>query len=525
MFEADDPSAYHMFLARLLTTGLVKTIATTNYDTLLERALERLGAIAGRDYQLLSKPTAFGAANWDEDVPRVVKLHGCISDKHGIYVTLSHIASRQSAAAIRPAIRSIFSAGNHTDVLIAGYSCSDHFDITPTVRSLVGKTSRVHLVEHSSSRSHAWMIEDISKRVYSNPFVQMSGQRLQGNTKLLFDSLSSRYLGKLDPDSVSAPRSSHHWQSVVEAWSKNEGLDASVALRQHIIGRLLIRSNRFRLARAAMASSLAAAMIDGNGPLITLANLNLGICLRHDGDLSASLRYQQRALHGARRYGETKVEGQCLGNIGNVHYSANRLHLAERYQSQCLEFARAHSLQQLEANTLGNLGIVYEKKQEYTRARSLHAQAARLADRIGDPIGVGRHWYNNGVALRRERRFSMALRTLTRAEKAARLVGQDDIIGNCLRDAGHCLASTNRAPEATTAFERSFTHFERSGAVQECLDVAEILSTIYARTAQVAKARQLLRRIRAIAATSTVRSILSRLARLEVHIQSQPPTK
>jgi Sir2 family len=159
VFVGKEPTAAHILLADLVTRGSVPTIATTNFDELIERA-------AG------STPVA------------VTKLHGTISDPRSIAVTMEVVAGRQQLPDREQAIRDLFADGGHAGVLVTGYSCSDAFDITPAIEVLGDSLKRVWIVEHEP---HAERAEDIIEKPSKNPFRRCrNGTRLFCDTDALF---------------------------------------------------------------------------------------------------------------------------------------------------------------------------------------------------------------------------------------------------------------------------------------------------------------------------------------------------
>lgn len=71
-WRARQPNDCHVVLAELAAEGLVQVVLTTNWDTMLETALNRIGVPFAR----IAKPVDL--AVWDGRAVRVVKLHGCI---------------------------------------------------------------------------------------------------------------------------------------------------------------------------------------------------------------------------------------------------------------------------------------------------------------------------------------------------------------------------------------------------------------------------------------------------------------
>jgi len=72
IYEQGVPNTNHILLSKLIKEGKLKTIVTTNFDKLIERALsmEPNALIQGRDYDLLYKEQDFENINWNNDRTR-----------------------------------------------------------------------------------------------------------------------------------------------------------------------------------------------------------------------------------------------------------------------------------------------------------------------------------------------------------------------------------------------------------------------------------------------------------------------
>jgi tetratricopeptide (TPR) repeat protein/NAD-dependent SIR2 family protein deacetylase len=501
VFRSTSPNYYHNLLAHLIATDHIETVVTTNFDTLLEQALSKLGMQAGKDFYVYIRPEEFRKIDWHIQRRRILKLHGCLSDPDSMYATLSQVASRRSVAAIHPPLESIFKTGRHSSVLILGYSCSDHFDITPAIRALGDNMREVILIDHTDRPSKEWYGEPLTQRGGSNPFLFATrGRRFIASTDELVLSAWSRHsraLGALAP--TKPVHNGMTWMESVETWASATSLTSSRALAAHIIGRLLIRSGRFGQARIALKRSLEEAERLDNGFLQAQALLNLGICYYRLGQLKESLNHQRKALYHARKLYLIKVEGQSIGNIGNVHYSAGRLVLALRYQQQCLHHANLHGFLQLKANSLGNIGIIHEKRNAYGLARAYHRRAERLAAHIGDPVGEARHRFNIALAYSHEGKRAEARHSFREAERLAMLAGQDDLVASCLLGQARALDLRSRSAEIERCLLEALRLWLQTGEQLSILDCYIELGNYYSSRNRSATARDYLERAQYIA--------------------------
>ena len=144
IYSMGEPNTNHIFIAMLAKTHLIKTIVTTNFDSLIEKALINAELKEDRDFKVYYLEDHFSNSNklWDElasdndDIIRVFKIHGSIVDKNSIRATMKAVANQSLSDKRLNIIQHLFSTGTHDTVLVLGYSCSDVFDITPSIKRL-----------------------------------------------------------------------------------------------------------------------------------------------------------------------------------------------------------------------------------------------------------------------------------------------------------------------------------------------------------------------------------------------------
>jgi hypothetical protein len=139
MYKAGKPNTNHRLLAKLMKAGKYKTIVTTNFDTLIENALEDEGWEKGMDYEVVYNEEDFDGIDWDDGKPRVIKIHGSVDDTERMVITLKQVANRGLSASRMRVIQHVFGSGAHKNVLILGYSSSDVFDLCPQIEAVRGE--------------------------------------------------------------------------------------------------------------------------------------------------------------------------------------------------------------------------------------------------------------------------------------------------------------------------------------------------------------------------------------------------
>ena len=94
VFRGGSPNKYHLFIAKMMKERFVREVLTTNFDLLIERALESNGWHAGVNYRVYSTESRFARLGSARCVPSVFKIHGTADNEKSMRITLSQVASR-----------------------------------------------------------------------------------------------------------------------------------------------------------------------------------------------------------------------------------------------------------------------------------------------------------------------------------------------------------------------------------------------------------------------------------------------
>jgi tetratricopeptide (TPR) repeat protein len=188
IYRAAKPSITHAFIAQLIKRKQLGLCVTTNFDTLFEQAFSQEDVTG---VQVLSSEPEFTRERFDlVSTPKLIKIHGSITDISTIRTTLDGVADPSLGTAREKVVQHLFGPSAHQSVLILGYSCSDVFDISPSIVSAPGNRRRVVLVDHKKGvlLSDA-AVTEIKQR---QPFGNYEGHSISCDTaeairKLSFD--------------------------------------------------------------------------------------------------------------------------------------------------------------------------------------------------------------------------------------------------------------------------------------------------------------------------------------------------
>jgi len=147
VFRQGSPNSNHITIARLLQRGLVREVLTTNFDLLIEKALEQTGEHIGVNYEVYFTEDEFSGIDTHPPLPAIFKIHGSAGDEGSMRVTLSQVASQRLSQG-RAKVLEHFLASERGIVLVLGYSASDDFDINP-VLSAIDPKKTIIFVSHT----------------------------------------------------------------------------------------------------------------------------------------------------------------------------------------------------------------------------------------------------------------------------------------------------------------------------------------------------------------------------------------
>lgn len=291
IFRGGEPNLTHHVIAALSMQGYCKTIATTNFDLLLEDALD----LQQVNYRRLITEKEFAETALTETDLKVVKLHGSVDFYESLRATLREIAEGRLATRRRHLIKDLFSNGTHERVLVLGYSCSDVFDIVPELKSLSGTRHEVILIDHVDSVSYSsQMLTDIEN---THAFYGYAGRRVRCDTDILVRHIGS--ILQLDIPRLSSVRISPDWRERLARWRSAVNRESDLGplilgwiLEKHARHHEAIASYRESLRRLGVTRELRSQVATFDE---VICLLNLGRCLRAVGNSSEAVQLFEAA--------------------------------------------------------------------------------------------------------------------------------------------------------------------------------------------------------------------------------------
>jgi tetratricopeptide (TPR) repeat protein len=457
---AVEPNANHTFLAKLVAAGKVKTIVTTNFDQLIEKALKSEGKIEQRDYDVLYREEEFQKIKWARDRIRLIKLHGSIHDKQAMAITLGKVAQKELSEGRANIIRHVYTQGNHKQVLILGYSCSDVFDLSPQIEALEGDMKGVFLVQHSGGRG----VEDIRNREDKNPFKAFKkGKRLCLNTD---DTVRALWESTLpDPYHVNK-RDTAYWEEKVDGWHAESLQHRGEVSKHSILGQLFYAVAEWRTAircyERALASSREAHDKEGEGATLD----SMGSAYRQLGEYRKAIDLYEKALEIARRIGNVQRVGNTLSGMGIAYANLGDYRKAIELLEKALEIHRRIGDVGNEGGTLGNIGSAYMQVGDYRKAIELHEKALEIHRRIGNVRGEEGNLCNMGTAYQHLGEYRKAIELHEKALEIARKIGDVRDEGAGLNNVGLAYDNLGEYRKAIELYEKALEIARKIGDVR-----------------------------------------------------------
>lgn len=423
VFKGGFPCGSHLLLAQLIRQGYLNRVCTTNFDCLIESALERLGLNNGEHYRALcSEEELGGGDSWGAE-PLLLKVHGSVSKPETIAITLRAVSSNRLSGPREGVIREIFSDGKASRVLVLGYSCSDAFDLVPAMEGIRDSYKDILFIQHRPGGSLV-EVEPIQRDTKKNPFRHYRfGLKLTADTDEVLRSVA----GKLGVDIDTGPARQYNWREIIDAWARDMDENLSPAARNIAAGTVLLRASDLHGAEESYGAALSAAHSTGDAHVAVTALANLSnvyrqtgrmreaiavrgsviSMLREIGDLEnlsgqliaqgiervATHHYEEatelleEALQYARHLGDQYVEASALVHLGVPHFRLGHLDQAVELLQQGLEIARSAGYPQGVALAQSNLGNIELARKNYARAREYYTAGLQAAQRIRDRKG------------------------------------------------------------------------------------------------------------------------------------------
>lgn len=406
IFKNGKPNTNHILIAKLAKNGYLRTIFTTNFDLLVERALEKEGFEKGKHFDVYCSEDQFSEVDFNNlNKISVFKIHGSVDNEESIRTTLKSVSSKTLSDKRMNVIRYLFSSGNHKKVLVFGYSCSDEFDITPQVQSIEGSKKEIIFVEHSEIEG----IEDIKIKDVKNPFKKFTGMRIKCDTDNLIKKVWDFFHDIVGE--YNFVRSKIEWEKNIEDWSKEE-----------------FEKRYFKKRSRVMKNLSYIIPLEKNGRLkyfITAKIFNM------ISNFKKAIEFYEKSIEIAKNINDKEVEYKCYGNLGTNYFKLTNFDQALKYQKKALEIANELGTLTGKAICYVGLGNVYTALKDFDKAIESYEKAAAMFKELGDRISETECYGNLGHVYFELNNFDKADEYYESSLKIAKDVGHKEEEAKC----------------------------------------------------------------------------------------------
>lgn len=460
IFQLGEPNTNHFLIAKLAKKGYLKTICTTNFDILIEKAFLKEGLVENKHYEVIYKEKDYENIDWDNKKIRLIKIHGSIEDKKNMAITIRRIANKENNQKRQEAIKHIFSKGHHKSVIILGYSCSDIFDITPCIESIGKNGKNIFHIEHchkDAKKGNAfYKIEDIKNKKEKNPFKKLHGKRLFIDTNEFAKNVWQQCL-KEDYFFRQYNNIESSWKSLVVEWSLTAKDKSDMELKYHLAAQLFWEINVYKLAIKYWEKALQLSKDIADKYSICCHIGNIGIAYRDLGHYEKAIEYFNRSLKLAKQCNSRVVERRQVSNLGGTYRIIGNPDKAIKYHNKALKIAEDLGKKKEKGISLGNLGICYDSIGNYNKAITYYKRSIQIARSVGDKKGEGKRIGNLGITYHKLSKYKLSINYHHKALSILKNIGDRLGEGNTYNDFGMVYMSMRNYKKATKYFKQALS--------------------------------------------------------------------
>jgi len=393
LFKQGEANTNHILMAKLAKAGILKTICTTNFDLLIEKALENEGLKKGKDFEVYCSEEQFSGVDF-KNLNRIsiFKIHGSADDEKSVRTTLKAVASKELSDKRMNVIRHVFSTGNHKKILALGYSCSDSFDIVPQVQSIDGSKKEIILIDHFSTSIEIKDIEKVDKLLNGNenPFKKFLGYWIKYDTDGFIKELWNSFEEIIEK--YKRITSKTKWKTYIDNWG--EEVDENKG--RFIAGIMFYNISNFNKAIEYYEKSLKIRRDCGDRAGESKCYMNLGAAHGSLGDFNKEIEFYEKSLKIAK-IGDRARESECYANLGAAYTNLGDFKKAIEYYEKSLKINKEIGGKSVESACYTGLGIVYRNLGDFNKAIEFNEKSLKIAMNIGNRAGESACYTNLGV--------------------------------------------------------------------------------------------------------------------------------
>jgi len=469
----NEPNPLHFFLAEKAINGSI--VITTNFDSLIEKAIIRLGREPFSVCEL-SEYKDWRNIISSGKIP-VFKIHGSYMQYDGneariasdtVQATFSSITTNTTNLELPGPKRDfLIESTNRRNILIAGYSGSDDLDIMPTFHSLAA--SSITWLDHDSKpKSKSDFTEQVRMSVKSRRLEQLSSKEkffsslmINGKTHIKVFKTNTPYFlleflgGKpeVDYSCLEADIQFEHFANFIDRWKeKYLGKDF---VKFQIVGHILMNLDHFTEAYDSllMAQSSCDCYTDQeflvrNAFLISRVATEL---LKYED----AEKWIQISLDHLSDLVSTKLHALCLHQYGFVQYKLRNPENALKWYENCEKYCLENNLKEVLSHVLHTKAVICQDRAKYEEAVNLLHESIELSSEFGDIKHITFSFHQLGTAHYDLGLFAESKRFHLQALKITNIIGNNSLLSNTNHELGLLEFLSGNVLESISHFRNS----------------------------------------------------------------------
>lgn len=469
--ESYVPNPNHYFIAEMLKDGVAKFAVTTNFDLLIEQAYE----------EVTQQPLPVYFPESDKDIdyqfPCLFKLHGGCQAPATIQTTIDRIASNEAKRKCKQMIDYVFDSGEHSTVMVLGYSFSDVFDISPAIEDIIVSPKLVVNIKHPDRREDYGKVYIDTIGDMQRIFGRYTGHQLHCTTETVISTLWKRYLKEVEMRPFGQEAVPADIESILGHWASDLSDEFQ---RNYICGNLMSYLERsdeacayyvqclhtdkatynLHLRTRILQHIVSEDITDARGKRAELAELLKQQNAEPDtGVLTTDIRRKimlsdrdgaiadcERGIQQAKKSGNKRAEGFYYTLYANVLNEKNGYQEALEKASRALELledANEHDSIKFRCNALCYMASAYENLNQPDKREHCFNEAISLAGKLNNTSEVARVYFSfaRTFEVEGENRAANLRKALDYFNKGYDYCEQREAIMPMLRNSGYTLMS------------------------------------------------------------------------------------
>ena len=457
------PNNYHRAIAYLTQKGLISKIVTTNFDQCIEKALGYYDKLS-----LIPNINDYFSNHSKLPLKYFAKVHGCLSEPSNLAITIKEISKRKNQQRNR-LINNIFQkSATHNAVLIVGYSCSDHFDITPQIQYLITKRKR------NLCKVIYWEYEYATtpKIVHFKDINANARYLFKGHPNILKVKGDLNMLISQIPNFTSTELTySNHWDETIKTYFNNHFTDIE---RLIIKASLLQRIDEFNVAKNIYSSIINT---DNTPKNIAVSLENKGTILRIQGKYEEALALHKQAEYIYRcELNENVKSADSIESMGIAYKCLGK------YEESitCHTMAESILIQENDLDKLarnyGSKALTLKLQGQLNEALKLHEKECAIHIEIGNKIDEAKSYSNQSAIYRNiwsntndKKMLNKAIFLLETSKKIFEKFGYES--ASAYGSLGILYAESNRLRLSLSSFKKSKSICRQNNLQRELIAV------------------------------------------------------